>query len=63
MVDHSRVALVGAFGEIYLSLAVAGELTISHFALLNSSDFESPMQAIERYLKSLPSVPGKVAPL
>lgn len=63
MIDHSRVALVGAFGGTYVSLAVTDidELTISHFALLNSADFESPMQAIERYLKSLPSVPDKVA--
>ena len=62
MINHSRVALVGAFGGTYVSLAVTDidELTISHFALLNSADFESPMQAIERYLKSLPSVPPKV---
>lgn len=63
MVDHSRTALVGALGGTYVSLAVSDidELTVSHFALLNSADFDSPMQAIERYLKSLPSVPGKVA--
>lgn len=63
MTDHSRVALVGAFGGTYVSLAVSDidELTISHFALLNSADFDSPAQAIERYLKSLPSVPNKVA--
>jgi glucokinase len=63
MINHSRVALVGAFGGTYVSLAVIDidELTVSHFALLNSADFESPMQAIERYLPSLPSVPNKVA--
>lgn len=63
MINHSRVALVGAFGGTYVSLAVIDidELSISHFALLNSADFESPMQAIERYLPSLPSVPNKVA--
>jgi glucokinase len=63
MINHSRVALVGAFGGTFVSLAVIDidELTVSHFALLNSADFESPMQAIERYLPSLPSVPNKVA--
>ena len=63
MIDHSRTALVGAFGGTYVSLAITDidELTISHFALLNSADFESPAQAIERYLKSVPSVPNKVA--
>ena len=63
MNNHSRSALVGAFGGTYVSLAVADidELTITNFALLNSADFATPMQAIERYLKSLPSIPAKVA--
>lgn len=63
MVNHSRVALVGALGGTYVSLAVADidELTISHFALLNSADFRSPTEAIERYIKTLPTVPAKVA--
>lgn len=62
VVNHSRVALVCALGGTYVSLAVIDidELAVSHFALLNSADFEHPAQAIERYLKSLPSVPSKV---
>jgi glucokinase len=62
MIDHSRQALVGAIGGTYISLAVADvdELTVSHFALLNSADFDDPMQAIERYLKSIPRCPDKV---
>lgn len=62
MIDHSRVALVGAIGGTYISLAVADidELTVSDFALLNSADFASPMVAIDRYLKSIPRTPAKV---
>ena len=53
MTDHSRQALVGAIGGTYISLAVTDidELTIANFALLNSADFDNPMQAVERYLK------------
>jgi glucokinase len=63
MSDYSRQALVGAIGGTYISLAIADidELTISNFALLNTADFEQPMQAVERYLASVPSCPGKVA--
>lgn len=62
MVENSRQALVGAIGGTYISLATMDidELTIANFALLNSANFASPMEAIERYLKSLPSVPNKV---
>ena len=62
MTDHSRQALVGAIGGTYISLAIADidELTISNFALLNSADFERPMQAVERYLASVPRCPNKV---
>lgn len=62
MVDNSRQALVGAIGGTYLSLAVMDidEYTVANFALLNSADFASPMEAIERYLKSLPKVPNKI---
>jgi glucokinase len=62
MIDHSRLALVGAIGGTYISLAVSDidELTVSDFALLNSADFASPMEAIERYLKTIPRTPNKV---
>ncbi len=62
MVEHSRQALVGAIGGTYISLALIDidEYAIANFALLNSADFQSPMEAIERYLKSLPKVPNKV---
>ena len=36
------------------------EYSVANFALLNSANFKSPMEAIERYLKSLPRVPNKV---
>lgn len=63
MIDHSRLALVGAIGGTYISLAVSDidEFTVHDFALLNSADFASPMQAIERYLKTIPRTPDKVA--
>lgn len=62
MVEHSRQALVGAIGGTYISLAIADidELTLSNFALLNSASFKSPMEAIARYLKSVPRCPDKV---
>jgi len=62
MVQHSREALIGAVGGTYISLATVDidELTISNFALLNSDNFKSPMEAIARYLKTIPSVPNKV---
>jgi glucokinase len=62
MVEHSRQALVGAIGGTYISLAIADidELTLSNFALLNSASFKSPMEAIARYLKSVPRFPDKV---
>lgn len=62
MTENSRHALVGAIGGTYISLAVMDidEYTVANFALLNSADFKSPMEAIERYLKSLPRVPNKV---
>lgn len=63
MTDHSRLAIVGAFGATYISLAIADidELTVSNFALLNSADFERPMDAVERYLKSVPNWPNKAS--
>ena len=63
MVEHSRQALVGAIGGTYISLAIADidELTLSNFALLNSASFKSPMEAIARYLKSVPRCPDKVS--
>lgn len=59
---HSRHALVGDIGGTYISLGVADidELTVSHFALLATADFTAPMQAIERYLQSIPRCPDKV---
>jgi glucokinase len=62
MIDHSRLALVGAIGGTYISLAVSDidELTVHDFALLNSADFDNPMQAIERYLKTIPRTPRNV---
>jgi glucokinase len=63
MTDNSRQALVGAIGGTYISLATMDidELTVSNFALLNSRSFKSPMEAIERYLKSIPRCPRMVA--
>lgn len=63
MVEHSRQALVGAFGARYISLAIADidELSVSNFALLSTADFEHPMQAVERYLTSIPRCPNKVS--
>lgn len=62
MVDHSRQAVVGAIGGTYISLAIMDidELTVSNFALLNSHDFKDPMEALGRYLKSVPRVPNKI---
>jgi len=62
MSENSRHALVGAIGGTYISLAIMDidEYTVANFALLNSADFTSPMEAIARYLKSLPRVPDKV---
>lgn len=62
MTDNSRHALVGAIGGTYISLAVMDidEYSVANFALLNSANFKSPMEAIARYIKSLPRVPGKV---
>lgn len=62
MSDNSRQALVGAIGGTYISLAVTDidELSVSNFALLSSGDFANPMQAIERYLKSIPRCPDKI---
>lgn len=63
MIEHSRQALVGAFGATYISLAIADidELSVSNFALLNAADFDTPMQAVERYLASIPRCPNKVS--
>ena len=63
MTDNSRHALVGAIGGTYISLATMDidELTIANFALLNTGAFKSPMEAIERYLKSIPRCPRMVA--
>lgn len=63
MTDHFRQALVGTFGGTYITLAISDidELTVSNFALLNTADFDEPMQAVERYLKSIPRCPDKVA--
>ena len=62
MVEHSRQALVGAIGGTFISLAVMDldEYSVGDFALLNSANFKSPMEAIERYLKSLPKIPNKI---
>ena len=63
MIEHSRQALVGAFGARYVSLAIADidELSVSNFALLSTADFEQPMQAVERYLASVPRCPNNVS--
>lgn len=63
MTDNSRQALVGAIGGTFISLATMDidELTVSNFALLNSADFASPMEAIERYLTSIPRCPRMVS--
>src|SRR5690349_11396540 len=62
MTDNSRQALVGAIGGTFISLAVMDidEYSVANFALLSSADFKSPMEAIERYIKSLPRIPDKV---
>lgn len=62
MIENSRQALVGAIGGTYISLALMDidEYAAANFALLNSADFKSPMEAIERYLKSLPKIPNKI---
>lgn len=62
MVENSRQALIGAIGGTYISLATMDidELTVANFALLNSADFKNPMEAIGRYLKSIPRCPNKV---
>jgi glucokinase len=63
MPEHFRQALVGVFGGTYTTLAISDidELSVNNFALLNTADFEEPMQAVERYLKSIPRCPDKVA--
>lgn len=63
MTEHFRQALVGVFGGTYITLAISDidELSVSNFALLNTADFEEPMQAVERYLKSVPRCPDRVA--
>lgn len=63
MTEHFRHALVGVFGGTYITLAISDidELTVNNFALLNTADFDHPMQAVERYLKSIPRCPDKVA--
>lgn len=62
MTDNPRQALVGHIGGTFISLAIADidELTVAHFALLSSADFSTPMDAIERYLRSIPRCPDKV---
>ncbi len=62
MADYSRLSLVGDFGNTFISLGIADidELTIDHFALLSTDDFEGPMDAIQRYLKSIPQCPDRV---
>ena len=63
MSEHFRQALVGVFGGTYITLAISDidELSVSNFALLNTADFDDPMQAVERYLKSIPRCPDNVA--
>jgi glucokinase len=58
-----RQALVADIGGTFICLAIADidELTISHFALLNAADFSSPMDAVERYLRSVPARPDKAS--
>lgn len=60
---NSRTALVGAVGGAHIAFALCDidELSIEHFALLSSADFSSPMEALARYLTSLPEVPDKAA--
>jgi glucokinase len=60
---HSRHALVADIGGTFMSFAIADidELTVDHFALLSSADFDSPMDAVERYLKSLSQRPDKAS--
>src|SRR3569833_460904 len=62
MTDNSRQTLVGAIGGTFISLAVMDidQFSLANFALLNSADFQSPMEAIARYIKSIPRVPDKV---
>jgi glucokinase len=59
----SRRALVADIGGTFISLAIADvdQLTIDHFALLSAADFESPMHAVERYLKSVTVRPDKAS--
>jgi glucokinase len=57
---YSRQALVVAIGGTFISLAISDidELTIDNFALLNSADFDDPLDAIRRYLRSVPKAPS-----
>lgn len=62
MSKNSRQALVGDIGGTHISLAITDidELTVAHFALLSSADFDNPMDAIQRYLRSVPQCPDMV---
>lgn len=61
--ESYRQALVGVIGGTYITLAISDidQLTIGNFALLNTADFDTPMQAVERYLRSVPRCPDRVA--
>ena len=63
MTEHFRQALVGVFGGTYITLAISDidDLRVTNFALLNTADFEGPMQALERYLQTVPRCPDRVA--
>lgn len=62
MVDHSNIALIGAIGGTYICLALMDmdEFSVDRYVLVRSAAFKSPMEAIERYVRSMPNVPNKI---
>ena len=63
MNKYSRRALVGDIGGTNIRFAITDidELTISNFALLSSADFQDPLEALRRYLKTVPDQPSMVS--
>ena len=59
---YSRRALVGDIGGTNIRFAITDidELTISDFALLSSGDFQDPLEALGKYLKTVPNKPSMV---
>jgi glucokinase len=60
---YSRRVLVGDIGGTNIRFAITDidELTISDFALLSSGDFQDPLEALGKYLKTVPNNPAMVS--